>query len=282
MSFIDDSLTPKQVVQELDRYIIGQTEAKKSVAIALRNRTRRRMLPPDIAEEVTPKNIIMIGPTGVGKTEIARRIAKLTSAPFVKVEATKFTEVGYVGKDVESIIRDLSELAIRMVKSEKIAKMEERTKEVVEERLLDALFTKRVIAEAEASDPGSEDSSRVDVVWPRPTPSVERTREKFRERLKKGDFEDRIIEIEVEESSSPVEAITVGGMDNLGVDFSGILGGFFPPRKKLKKVKIREAREILFNQEAQKMLDMDEVKNEAVRRVEESGIVFINEIQKIA
>ncbi|MCX6090378.1 MAG: AAA family ATPase, partial [Candidatus Atribacteria bacterium] len=229
MSFIDDSLTPKQVVQELDRYIIGQTEAKKSVAIALRNRTRRRMLPPDIAEEVTPKNIIMIGPTGVGKTEIARRIAKLTSAPFVKVEATKFTEVGYVGKDVESIIRDLSELAIRMVKSEKIAKMEERTKEVVEERLLDALFTKRVIAEAEASDPGSEDSSRVDVVWPRPTPSVERTREKFRERLKKGDFEDRIIEIEVEESSSPVEAITVGGMDNLGVDFSGILGGFFPP-----------------------------------------------------
>ena len=282
MEFIDKYLTPEQIVQELDKYIIGQEDAKKLVAIALRNRVRRQLLPPDIAEEITPKNIIMIGPTGVGKTEIARRIAKLTRAPFIKVEATKFTEVGYVGRDVESIIRDLTELALRMVKSEKIAAQEGKTVEIIEERLLDLLFSKRVTPETVEEATPVEESPRVDVVWPNPASSVDRTREKLRDKLRKGELDERVIEVEVEESSMPVEVISAGGMDNMGIDFSGLFGGFFPSRKKKKRVKIKEAREILFNQEAQKMLDMDELKSEAVKRAEESGIVFIDEIDKIA
>ena len=281
MEYIDNFLTPEEIVRELDKYIIGQDEAKKSVAIALRNRIRRRRLTPDLAEEITPKNIIMIGPTGVGKTEIARRIAKLTGAPFMKVEATKFTEVGYVGRDVESIIRDLTELSLRMVKSEKISAQEEKTRGIVEERLLDLLFSKRITPEVLDESRTSETSPRVDVVWPAPSSSADRTREKLREKLRKGELDDREIEIEIEESSMPVEVVNVGGMDNMGIDFSGILGGIFPPRKKKKRLKIKEAREILFNQEAQKMLDMDDIKSEAVRRAEESGIVFIDEIDKI-
>ena len=198
MEYIDDFLTPEEIVRELDKYIIGQVDAKKSVAIALRNRLRRRLLPPDIAEEITPKNIIMIGPTGVGKTEIARRIAKLTGAPFMKVEATKFTEVGYVGRDVESIIRDLAELSLRMVKSEKISAQEGKTRWIVEERLLDLLFTKRVTPEDLDEPSSSEASARVDVVWSAPPSSAERTREKIREKLRKGELEDREIEIEIE------------------------------------------------------------------------------------
>jgi len=282
MEHIDDFLTPEEIVRELDKYIIGQEDAKKSVAVALRNRIRRRLLPQDMAEEITPKNIIMIGPTGVGKTEIARRIAKLTGAPFMKVEATKFTEVGYVGRDVESIIRDLTELSLRMVKSEKISAQEGKTRWVVEERLLDLLFNKKVTPEDFDEPPSSETSPRVDVVWPAPSSSAERTREKIREKLRKGELEDREIEIEIEESSMPVEVVNVGGLDNMGIDFSGLFGGIFPTRKKKKRVKVKDAREILFNQEAQKLLDMDDIKSEAVRRVEESGIVFIDEIDKIA
>ncbi|MBP8933106.1 MAG: ATP-dependent protease ATPase subunit HslU [Candidatus Atribacteria bacterium] len=282
MEYIDDFLTPEEIVRELDKYIIGQEDAKKSVAIALRNRIRRRLLPPDIAEEITPKNIIMIGPTGVGKTEIARRIAKLTGAPFMKVEATKFTEVGYVGRDVESIIRDLAELSLRMVKSEKISAQEGKTRWIVEERLLDLLFTKRVTPEDLDEPSSSEASARVDVVWSAPPSSAERTREKIREKLRKGELEDREIEIEIEESSIPVEVVNVGGLDNMGIDLSGLFGGIFPTRKKKKRVKVKDAREILFNQEAQRMLDMDDIKSEAIQRVEESGIVFIDEIDKIA
>jgi len=282
VEYIDDFLTPEEIVRELDKYIIGQEDAKKSVAIALRNRIRRRLLPPDIAEEITPKNIIMIGPTGVGKTEIARRIAKLTGAPFMKVEATKFTEVGYVGRDVESIIRDLAELSLRMVKSEKISAQEGKTRWIVEERLLDLLFTKRVTPEDLDEPSSSEASARVDVVWSAPPSSAERTREKIREKLRKGELEDREIEIEIDESSIPVEVVNVGGLDNMGIDLSGLFGGIFPTRKKKKRVKVKDAREILFNQEAQRMLDMDDIKSEAIQRVEESGIVFIDEIDKIA
>ncbi len=275
---IEDSLTPEEIVKELDKYIVGQKEAKKCVAVALRNRIRRRMLPPEIAEEIIPKNIIMIGPTGVGKTEIARRIAKLTNAPFLKVEATKFTEVGYVGKDVESIIRDLTELAIRMVKNERIKTQEEKMQEIVEERILDALLSRDAPKEEDTS---SEDSPRVDIVWPTVSPSLSRTREKLREKLKRGEIEERFIEIEVEESSVPMEIVTAGGMEGLGIDLREVFGGLFPPRKKRKRIKVKDAREVLFNQEVQKTIDMDEVVQEAIKRVEETGIVFIDEIDKI-
>lgn len=275
---IEDSLTPEEIVKELDKYIVGQKEAKKCVAVALRNRIRRRMLPPEIAEEIIPKNIIMIGPTGVGKTEIARRIAKLTNAPFLKVEATKFTEVGYVGKDVESIIRDLTELAIRMVKNERIKTQEEKMQEIVEERILDALLSRDAPKEEDTSP---EDSPRVDIVWPTVSPSLSRTREKLREKLKRGELEERFIEIEVEESSVPMEIVTAGGMEGLGIDLREVFGGLFPPRKKRKRIKVKDAREVLFNQEVQKAIDMDEVVQEAIKRVEETGIVFIDEIDKI-
>ncbi|MCS7241413.1 ATP-dependent protease ATPase subunit HslU [Candidatus Caldatribacterium sp.] len=273
-----DDLTPEEIVRELDKYIVGQDEAKKCVAIALRNRVRRRMLPPEIAEEITPKNIIMIGPTGVGKTEIARRIAKLTNAPFLKVEATKFTEVGYVGRDVESIIRDLTELAIRMVKNERIKAQEERVREIVEERILDALLAQGAARDEEVE---FESSGRVDVVWPTVSSSLARTRERLREKLRRGELEERIIEIEVEESSVPVEIVAASGIENLGIDLREIFGGLFPPRKKRKRMKIKDAREVLFNEEVQKALDMDDVVQEAIRRVEETGIVFIDEIDKI-
>ncbi|WP_438318952.1 ATP-dependent protease ATPase subunit HslU [Candidatus Caldatribacterium sp. SIUC1] len=275
---MEESLTPEEIVRELDKYIVGQSEAKKCVAIALRNRMRRRMLPPEIAEEITPKNIIMIGPTGVGKTEIARRIAKLTNAPFLKVEATKFTEVGYVGRDVESIIRDLTELAIRMVKNERIKTQEERVREIVEERILDALMAQDSGRDEEAD---LESSPRVDVVWPTVSASLTRTREKLREKLRRRELEERIIEIEVEESSFPVEFVAASGMESLGIDLRDVFGSLFPPRRKRKRMKIKDAREVLFNQEVQRAIDMDDVVQEAIRRVEETGIVFIDEIDKI-
>lgn len=274
----EDDLTPEEIVQELDKYIVGQKEAKKCVAIALRNRMRRRMLPPEIAEEITPKNIIMIGPTGVGKTEIARRIAKLTNAPFLKVEATKFTEVGYVGRDVESIIRDLTELAIRMVKNERIKAQEEKVREIVEERILDALLAQGAARDEEGE---FESSGRVDIVWPTVSSSLARTREKLREKLRRGELEERVIEIEVEESSVPMEIVAASGMESLGIDLREIFGSLFPPRRKRKRMKIKDAREVLFNEEVQKALDMDDVVQEAIRRVEETGIVFIDEIDKI-
>ena len=277
MNLVEENLTPEEITKELDKYIVGQKEAKKCVAIALRNRVRRRMLPPEIAEEITPKNIIMIGPTGIGKTEIARRIAQLTDAPFIMVEATKFTEVGYVGKDVESIIRDLVELSIRMVKSEKIQAQEEKLKEVVEERILDILLS-RGNATQEWEEQNREESPRVDVVFPQP--SI-RTREKLRERLKKGELDERFIEIEVEESTVPIEIVAASSMDNLGIDLKDVFGSIFPPRKKRRKVKVKNAREILLNQEIQKAIDQEEIIQEAIRRAEENGIVFIDEIDKI-
>lgn len=275
----EDDLTPEEIVRELDKYIVGQSEAKKCVAIALRNRMRRRMLPPEIAEEITPKNILMIGPTGVGKTEIARRIAKLTNAPFLKVEATKFTEVGYVGRDVESIIRDLTELAIRMVRNERIKAQEGRVREIVEERILDALLAQGTTVREEEME--LEGSGRVDIVWPTVSPSLARTREKLREKLRKGELEERIIEVEVEESSVPMEIVAASGVESLGIDLREIFGSLFPPRRKRKRMKVKDAREVLFNEEVQRALDMDDVVQEAIRRVEETGIVFIDEIDKI-
>ncbi len=279
MALLDEHLTPEEITKELDKYIIGQDEAKKCVAIALRNRARRRMLSSDIAEEITPKNIIMIGPTGVGKTEIARRIAKLTHAPFIKVEATKFTEVGYVGKDVESIIRDLLELAIRMVKNEKISAQEAKLQEGVEEKILDLLLSNRGNQSWEWEGTNSGESPRVDVVFP--TSSLSRTRDKLREKLRKGELDERMIEIEVEESTVPIEIVTTSGMDSLGIDLKDAFGNLFPPRRKKRKVRIKNAREILFSQEIQRVMDMEEVTQEAIRRVEEDGIVFIDEIDKI-
>lgn len=280
MPTVDETLTPQEVVNQLDKYIVGQEEAKKCVALALRDRIRRRKLPPEIAEEINPKNIIMIGPTGVGKTEIARRIAKLTAAPFIKIEATKFTEVGYVGRDVESIIRDLTELSIRMVKAERIKGQKERAEEMAEERVIDALLALRNDRDYEKTA-----SPQVDVVWPEastPSPSRGRTREKLKEKLRKGELDDRFIEIEVEESSVPLEVASVGGMEGLGIDLKDLFGNFFPPRQKRKRVKVKDAREILFNQEAQKLVDLEEITTEAIRRVEETGIVFIDEIDKVA
>ncbi len=264
-----DRLTPKQIVAELDKYIIGQQAAKKAVAIAVRNRWRRQRLAPDLRDEVAPKNIIMIGPTGVGKTEIARRLAKLAEAPFLKVEASKFTEVGYVGRDVDSIIRDLTDIAVNMVKSERTAAVAVRAAELAEERLLDLLVP-----------PSRVGAPPVGFEAPQAAPHE--TREKFRTMLQEGRLDDRMVEIEVRDRALPMIEVLPGagveGMDQV----REMLDNLLPHRMKRRKVKVKEARRILAQEEAQKLVDMDEVIAEAIRRVENSGIVFLDEIDKIA
>ncbi len=288
-----DELTPRQIVTELDRYIVGQQDAKKAVAIALRNRFRRRYLPLELQDEVIPKNIIMIGPTGVGKTEIARRLAKLVHAPFVKVEATKFTEVGYVGRDAESMVRDLVEVAIRMLKNDKMAEVEEKANRLAEERILEIL-----VPSPKRSKPmknpldllfgeSSEDEEDKET-----TETTETTvdcqdnqllQEKVAAELRSGALENRQIEIEIEENhQKTLEVFTLGGMEEMGINLQDMLGGFFPRKKKKRRVNIREARRILAQEEAQKMVDMDEVVTLAVDRVEQAGIIFLDEIDKIA
>jgi ATP-dependent HslUV protease ATP-binding subunit HslU len=283
------NLTPREIVHQLDRYIIGQADAKRSVAIALRNRYRRSQLNESIREEITPKNIIMIGPTGVGKTEIARRLAKLVHAPFVKVEATKFTEVGYVGRDVESIIRDLVEASIRMVKNEKMETVREKAALAAEERLLDALLpTKKKKASTpfglyqdSENEPMDADYSFLEPKEDSVAPTS--TREKFRQRLRDGKLEESLIEIEVDEGHYPGVGVIPGfGNEDMMIQIQDVFGNLFPKQTRNKKTSIKEARRIFEQEEAQKMIDMDEVIDEAIKLAEQDGIVFIDEIDKVA
>lgn len=254
---IEDALTPQQIVEELDRYIIGQNKGKKAVAVALRNRWRRKQLSTELRDEVMPKNIILMGPTGVGKTEIARRLANLTQSPFIKVEATKFTEVGYVGRDVESMVRDLVDLAANMVKSEMRAEVEDEAKALAEEKLLELLLHDAV--------------------------TQENTKEKMRQKLRSGKLEEQYIEIETQTGfMGAVEVFSSAGMEELGLQLKDMASNMFPKSKQQKKKKIREARSVIEQEEAQKLIDMDAVIEEAIARVEESGIIFLDEIDKIA
>jgi len=265
----DVELTPREIVAELDKYIIGQKAAKKAVAIALRNRFRRRKLPAELADEIAPKNILMIGPTGVGKTEISRRLAKLTSSPFLKIEASKFTEVGYVGRDVESMIRDLVRMSVDMVKQENVAEIEEKALRNVEERLLDLLLPP--LRKPDGA-PGEEEDER-----------FSETREKFRKQLRDGLFDDRPVEIEVKEKNvSPFEVFSNSGVEEIGFQIQEIIPGFLGGRSKKRKVKIREAREILLEEEEKRLVDMDLVARLAIERVEQGGIIFLDEVDKIA
>lgn len=264
-----DNLTPRKIVEELDKYIIGQHKAKKAVAIALRNRWRRLRLSPELKDEVLPKNIIMIGPTGVGKTEIARRLSRLANAAFVKVEASKFTEVGYVGRDVESMIRDLTEISLSMVKSEHVEKVQERAKGLAEERLLDLLLPQPRIAKGV----GSEEEERE---------KHKETRERLRAQLRDGKLDHRYVDVEVREKIMPFGVVSNVGLEDLEINLKEMLGNFLPEKSKRKKVKVPEALNILLQEEASKLIDMDKVTKEAIERVEQSGIVFIDEIDKIA
>jgi len=262
-------MTPREVVSELDRYIVGQRDAKRAVAIALRNRWRRQLVSEDLREEIVPKNIIMIGPTGVGKTEISRRLAKLAQAPFIKVEASKFTEVGYVGRDVESIIRDLTDLAVNMVKEEEKQRVEIKAGEIAEDRILDLLLPPLHASKPE-TDPG--EAGR-----------IQGTREKLKKMLREGKLDDRFIEIELTQAVMPmIEVLTPQGMEGMEFNLKEMFSNLLPKRTKKKTVKVPEAMEILTQEEASKLIDMDKVISEAVRRVEQSGIVFIDEIDKIA
>lgn len=277
-----EQLTPKEIVAELDKYIVGQKEAKRAVAIALRNRYRRSLLPAMLQEDVLPKNILMIGPTGVGKTEIARRLAKLVKAPFTKVEATKFTEVGYVGRDVESIIRDLTEIAIRMVKAEKMQEVESLAEKNAEKRLLTILVPGKK-KEPSNMNPfqylfGQDQEAEKETPVP---PELEKDRAFILEKLQKGELEDHVVEIEVEENSPYAEMLGASGME-IGVNLQDMMAGMLPKKRKKRKVSVREARRILTQDEAQNLIDHDEAVQEAIRRAEQEGIVFIDEIDKIA
>ncbi|MBU7008259.1 ATP-dependent protease ATPase subunit HslU [Phosphitispora fastidiosa] len=281
-------LTPRKIVTELDKYIVGQNKAKKSVAVALRNRYRRRMLSAGLRDEVVPKNIIMIGPTGVGKTEIARRLAKLVNAPFVKVEATKFTEVGYVGRDVESIIRDLVETAIRVVKNEKISAVEEKAGELAEQRIIE-LLAPLPEKDGGAKNPfevffgGGQQDQTTDDEHSQHIKRLQFERDTLKEKLAAGKLENEYLEIEVEDTGTPmVEVFTGAGVEEMGINIQDMLGGIFPKKKKHRKLTVGEARKILVQQEAQKLIDMDEVVSIAVDRAEQSGIIFLDEIDKIA
>ncbi|MFY9844300.1 MAG: ATP-dependent protease ATPase subunit HslU [Terriglobales bacterium] len=277
-----DELTPREIVTELDKYVVGQKDAKRAVAIALRNRMRRQKLAPEMAEEVIPKNIIMIGPTGVGKTEIARRLAKLANSPFLKVEASKFTEVGYVGRDVESMIRDLVEIAIEMIREEKLEDVADKAELNAEERLLDILLPPI----SRPSDSSSSASSSGGVVIDASTSLAEsssRTREKLRQQLREGKLDDRTVEIETRERNFPsFEIISNQGVEEMDVNLKDMLPNIFGQRTKKRKMKVNEAFEYLIQEEEQRLIDMEQVTRTAIDRVENSGIIFLDEIDKIA
>ncbi|HWP99502.1 MAG TPA: ATP-dependent protease ATPase subunit HslU [Vicinamibacterales bacterium] len=265
-----ESLTPRQIVAELDKYVVGQMRAKRAVAIALRNRTRRQKLPPELADEVAPKNILMIGPTGVGKTEIARRLARLTLSPFLKVEASKFTEVGYVGRDVESMVRDLVEIAVDMVRDERRAEVRAKAQEAAEERLLDLLLPP---SPAIGDEPGEEQARE----------QARRTRERLREALRAGRLDDRSVELDVREKTFPsFEIIAGGAVEEVDINVKDVFPGFFQGRTRRRRMRVPEALDHLRQEEEQKLIDMESVARAALQRVEQTGIIFIDEIDKIA
>lgn len=280
-------LTPRQIVSELNKYIVGQQQAKKSVAIALRNRWRSKRLASDMKEEIIPKNILMIGPTGVGKTEIARRLAKLVNAPFIKVEATKFTEVGYVGRDVESMVRDLVETAIRMVKQEKMLEVTDKARKLADERILE--YFQPSVKKESSRNPFEILFSGGMGATPRETIPADEpvhkddAREQLRARLENGDLEDELIEIIVEDTSNPMMGMFAGsGIEEMGINFQDMLGSFLPKKQKKRKVTVSNARKIFIQEEAQKLIDMDEVTASAINLAEDYGIIFLDEIDKIA
>jgi ATP-dependent HslUV protease ATP-binding subunit HslU len=292
-----DDLTPREIVAELDKYVVGQRAAKRAVAIALRNRMRRQKLPADVAEEIMPKNIIMIGPTGVGKTEIARRLAKLTNSPFLKVEASKFTEVGYVGRDVESMIRDLVEISIDMVREEKLEEIEDKAEMNAEERILDLLLPP--VPSAAPTPSPEAGSSVISIVPPRPDDGpvdsisasddgspddhTQRTREKLRAQFREGRLDDRMVELDVRERNAPsFEIISNQGPEEMDVNLRDVLPTLFGPRTKKRKMKVADAFDYLVSEEESRLIDMDHVTRIAVERVENSGIIFLDEIDKIA
>jgi len=282
-------LTPRRIVEELDRYIVGQNAAKRAVAVALRNRHRRRQLEGPIREEVIPKNILMIGPTGVGKTEIARRLSRLAGAPFIKVEATKFTEVGYVGRDVEAIIRDLADVAVRMVQSDKMREVEDRARAEAIDHIVEALRPRRPRLpkiQAPLDAVAAFLGQRVAEPEPpeeEPGEEIESSRAQLRQKVEAGALDQEIIEIEVEESKSPfVQIFSPAGMEEMGMNLQDMLGGMMPKAKKRRRVTVAEAKEILTYQRAQALIDMDQVTAEAIEKAEEAGIVFIDELDKIA
>lgn len=281
-----EELTPREIVEELDKYIVGQEKAKKAVAIAIRNRYRRNLLEEDFKEEVRPKNILMIGPTGVGKTEIARRLSKLIQAPFVKVEATKFTEVGYVGRDVDSMVRDLVEVSVQIVKEEEITKVFDEGKAMAENRIIELLVPypkqkrntdnplEMLFGNLEVDDKNEKNEEYI---------YIKNNREELKKRLERGELEDQLVEIELEESlNSTVEFFSELGIEEFNINMNDMLEDLIPKKKKKKKVTVREARKILQAQEAQKIIDIDEVVEKGIKRAEESGIIFIDEIDKIA
>ncbi len=275
-----DPLRPSEVVVELDKYIIGQDQAKRSVAVALRNRWRRQQVPEDLRDEIAPKNIILIGPTGVGKTEIARRLSLLTDSPFSKVEASKFTEVGYVGRDVESMVRDLLELTINSLKSQEQEAVQDKARQAAEERMLDLLLPKS------GRPPSQRNENRKEVQFELVTAASEETsstREKLRDMLRRGKLDNRYVDLDVADRSMPiVEIFSNVGMEEMGINFKDMLGGVFPKATKRRKVKVPEAMEIMAQEEAQSLVDMDKVVKQAIDKVEQAGIIFLDEIDKIA
>jgi ATP-dependent HslUV protease ATP-binding subunit HslU len=273
-------LTPKIIVEKLDQYIIGQNEAKRAVAIALRNRWRRQNVSKELAEEISPKNIIMIGPTGVGKTEIARRLAKLDNSPFLKIEASKFTEVGYVGRDVESMIRDLLELAVNAVKSEEEVQIKPKAADIAEERLLDILLPPKPVERADGDILMDKTS---DICGDGQWQQSDATREKLRVMLREGRLDNRYVDLETTDvrSGPMIEIFSSSGVEDLGMNLKEMFGNLFPQKKKMKRIKVSEALEILAQEEAQRLVDMDKVTKTAIERVEQSGIIFLDEIDKI-
>ena len=282
---LTDTLTPRQIVLELDKYVIGQKAAKRAVAIALRNRMRRQKLAPELAEDVVPKNILMIGPTGVGKTEIARRLARLAQSPFIKVEASKFTEVGYVGRDVESMVRDLVELSVDMVRDERLDEVHGKAEQAAEERLLDLLLPPRAASASSSGAPNDESDYPDEAAAPPPyaQDSWQHTREKFREQLRDGRLDHRSVEIDVRERAFPsFEVITGTSVEEIDINIKDMLPGLIQGRTRKRRMKVPEAFDFLVQEEEAKLVDMDSVARLAVERVEQSGIIFVDEIDKIA